>query len=92
MRRTFSGDPGLAALIADLRERYDDFVRLWDTATIVPHADARKTIDHPEVGPVELDCDVVSIHGADLRMVVFTADPASKAVAPRGARFAGDVG
>jgi MmyB-like transcription regulator ligand binding domain len=35
----------------------------------------RKTIDHPEVGRLTLDCDVLEVHGSDLRLVVYTAAP-----------------
>jgi len=36
-----------------------------------------KTIDHPEVGPITLDCDVLTVAGSDLRLVVYTAEPSS---------------
>ena len=41
------------------------------------HREDRKTIHHPEVGAVNLDCDVLTIHGSDLRLVVLTAEPGS---------------
>jgi len=31
------------------------------------------------VGSIELDCDVLSVHGSDLRIIVFTAPPRSSA-------------
>lgn len=40
------------------------------------HTD-RKTIAHPEAGPLTLDYDVFTVDGSDLRIIVFTADPAS---------------
>ena len=36
-----------------------------------------KTIDHPEVGPITLDCDVLTVAGSDLRLVVYTAELSS---------------
>jgi hypothetical protein len=36
-----------------------------------------KTIVHPAVGPITLDCDVLTVAGSDLRIVVYTADPSS---------------
>ena len=39
------------------------------------HGNARKTIDHPELGPIELDCDIVTVQGAELRLIIFTAEP-----------------
>lgn len=35
----------------------------------------RKTIAHPEVGLITLDCDVLTAAGSDLRIVVYTARP-----------------
>jgi len=37
-----------------------------------------KTIDHPQVGPVTLDCDVLTVLGADLRIIVYTAEPGTR--------------
>ncbi|MEP7026302.1 MAG: transcriptional regulator, partial [Actinomycetota bacterium] len=37
----------------------------------------RKQIDHPEVGLLTLDCDVLTVQGADLRVVTYTAEPGS---------------
>jgi transcriptional regulator with XRE-family HTH domain len=64
---------------ASLRRRSEEFARLWAGGAVGHHNTARKTIDHPHVGPIELDCDVLSAHGSDVRIVVFTADPGSEA-------------
>ncbi|MFE2990620.1 hypothetical protein [Streptomyces sp. NPDC059262] len=40
----------------------------WHIA-LPPHP----TIRHPEVGDIHLDCDVLIVPGADLRMVTYTA-------------------
>jgi hypothetical protein len=32
-----------------------------------------KTITHPEIGDVTLDCDVLTVRGVDLRIVTYTA-------------------
>jgi hypothetical protein len=39
----------------------------------------KKTVGPPHVGELELDCDVLSVHGADPRIVVYTAAPGSEA-------------
>lgn len=36
------------------------------------HASERKIIDHPVVGELTLDCDVLTVPGADLRLVTYT--------------------
>lgn len=77
----YPADRRLAAMISDLRRANADFARLWDGSAVAHHASGRKTVDHPQVGAIELDCDVLSVHGADLRIVVFTATPDSEAAA-----------
>jgi len=52
---------------------------LWDRPTVGHHGHERKTINHPQFGELELDCDVLSVHGMDLCIIVFTADPNSAA-------------
>ena len=65
-------------MVADLRESSDLFVELWDSGVAGHHEASRKTIDHPQVGPVTLDCDVLSVAGSDLRIMVYTAEPGTE--------------
>ena len=39
---------------------------------------ARKTIDHPQVGAITLDCDVLNIAGADLGIMIYSAEPGTE--------------
>jgi len=66
-------DPRLARLVADLRGTSATFAHHWDTGTAAQHTSERKKIRHPEVGELTLDCDVLVVPGADLRMVTYTA-------------------
>ncbi|EPJ42764.1 hypothetical protein STAFG_0172 [Streptomyces afghaniensis 772] len=36
-----------------------------------------KTVHHPEVGPLHLDCDILTESAGDLRIVILTAPPGS---------------
>ena len=38
----------------------------------------RKTIDHPQVGTLTLDCDVLTVQGSDLRIMIYTAEPGTE--------------
>ena len=69
-------DPVLRSLINDLN-RIEEFRTLWATAQVAENHSARKTIDHPEVGPLTLDCDVLTVAGSDLRVIAYTAAPGS---------------
>jgi transcriptional regulator with XRE-family HTH domain len=72
-------DRRLTDLIRTLRSQSPEFAQLWRRSTVAHHSSERKIIDHPAVGELELDCDVLSVHGAELRVIVFTAPPESEA-------------
>jgi transcriptional regulator with XRE-family HTH domain len=74
----YPADRRLHALIKELRERSDRFAELWDSGVVGVHEAARKTVEHPAVGPVTLDCDVLSVAGSDLRIMVYTAEPGTE--------------
>ncbi|AEK43688.1 XRE family transcriptional regulator [Amycolatopsis mediterranei S699] len=81
LRRTagrYPEDRDLRALITDLRRLSTRFAELWDSGAVGHHESARKTIDHPDVGTLTLDCDVLSVAGSDLRLMVYTAEPGSE--------------
>jgi transcriptional regulator with XRE-family HTH domain len=70
-------DRGLAQLIADLREASPRFRSLWEARRVGVYEQERKTIDHPELGMLRVDCDILTTHRDDLRVVVYTAAPGS---------------
>lgn len=74
----YPADRRLRGLVMELRENSERFAELWDSGVVGIHDAARKTIDHPVVGPVTLDCDVLSVAGSDLRIMVYTAEPGSE--------------
>jgi len=49
------------------------FARLWSTGTARTHVGDRKTVEHPRVGDIDLDLDVVMAAGTGLRIVTYTA-------------------
>lgn len=80
--RTASGrypaDRRLRRLITELRAGSDRFAALWDAGAVGRHEAARKTIDHPQAGPLTLDCDVLTVAGSDLRIMIYTAEPGTE--------------
>jgi hypothetical protein len=67
-------DAQLDRLVQELREVSDAFAYHWATQTAAAqHTTDRKAIRHPEIGDILLDCDVLIVPGADLRMVTYTA-------------------
>jgi transcriptional regulator with XRE-family HTH domain len=74
----YPADQRLRRLIADLRAHSDLFAELWESGRVGPHEGARKVIDHPDVGTLTLDCDVLTVKGGDLRIMVYTAEPGTE--------------
>jgi DNA-binding XRE family transcriptional regulator len=73
----YPADKPLRRLIADLRANSPRFAGLWDSGAVGRHEAARKTIDHPQVGALTLDCDILTVAGSDLRIMIYTAEPGS---------------
>lgn len=73
----YPADRSLRHLVEQLTARSPRFAALWDADLPDPVADSskRKTIDHPAVGPVALDCDTLVVATDDVRIMVYTADP-----------------
>ncbi|MFJ3224669.1 helix-turn-helix transcriptional regulator [Streptomyces sp. NPDC086783] len=71
----YPADPGLGRLVGELRSGSARFAELWDSGAVGHHRAARKTIDHPQTGALTLDCDVLTVAGSDLRIMVYTAEP-----------------
>jgi transcriptional regulator with XRE-family HTH domain len=73
----FPDDEPLNELIEDLRRASPRFAELWEERPVAQHGAARKTLRHPDVGTITLDCDVLTVGGSDLRLIVYTAPPGS---------------
>ncbi|MEU1711062.1 helix-turn-helix transcriptional regulator [Streptomyces sp. NPDC005706] len=68
----YPDDRALTDLVAELHSNSAEFTRLWDEGAVGPHVSARKTVVHPQVGEVTCDCDVLTVPGSDIRLVVYT--------------------
>lgn len=73
----YPDDPGLTALVDRLRAESPDFRRRWGQAHVARHRSSRKTVTSTPVGPIDVDCDVLTVPGGDLRVVVYTVAPGS---------------
>ncbi|TQS19034.1 helix-turn-helix transcriptional regulator [Microbispora hainanensis] len=74
----YPADQRLRRLVADLRANSGRFAELWDSGAVSRHEAGHKIIDHPEAGPLTLDCDVLTVTGSDLRIMVYTAEPGTE--------------
>ncbi|OJZ72635.1 transcriptional regulator [Mycobacterium paraffinicum] len=76
----YPADQRLKQLTRDLAAQSPRFVQLWESGAAAPHRDRsrRKTIDHPDVGHITLDCDVLIVAADDLRIMIYTAEPGTE--------------
>ncbi|TFC94095.1 MULTISPECIES: helix-turn-helix transcriptional regulator [Cryobacterium] len=70
-------DSRLARLVDDLRSSNSEFAALRTETAVSRHVAERKTIASALVGTITLDCDVLTVPGSDLRLVIYTAEPGS---------------
>ncbi|MFJ8632081.1 helix-turn-helix transcriptional regulator [Streptomyces sp. NPDC093568] len=71
----YPDDPELTGLVRELLDGSEEFARLWADHGVTSVPTLRKTFDHPLVGPVTVNCDVLDIADRDQRVVIYTATP-----------------
>ncbi len=74
----YPADQRLRQLVAELRATSQRFVELWDSGVVGRQQGGRKIIDHPQVGALTLDCDILTVVGSDLRIMIYTAAPGTE--------------
>ena len=75
----YPDDERLAALVADLRAEQRALRGALGARARSPSAPPRrKTIEHPEVGPITVDCDVLNVARSNLRLIVYSAAPGTR--------------
>lgn len=70
-------DPQLIALLAELRARSEEFRQIWQTRPVHAPGHRTKTVHHPQVGTLRLNCDVLLVPEDDQEVVLITADAGS---------------
>lgn len=68
-----------AAVAALLRQHSPEFVDLWDRHDVTGRPDESKTLVHPELGLIEVRCQILSTQDHGQSLLVFTATPGSEA-------------
>jgi transcriptional regulator with XRE-family HTH domain len=73
-------DQRLKQLIREITAQSPRFEKLWESSAPTPHQDfgRHKVIDHPDVGHITLDCDTLVVAANDLRIMIYTAEPATE--------------
>jgi transcriptional regulator with XRE-family HTH domain len=69
----------LRTLIAELLAGSADFAQLWNSQQLRIDHHASQVFQHPQVGPIELDFDILTVPDREQQVVIFTAEPDSEA-------------
>lgn len=75
----YPADRQLQRMIAELRAGSERFAELWDAGVVGRLEASRKTIEHPQVGLLTLDCDQLRVEQHDLHILVYSAEPGTEA-------------
>lgn len=71
----YPDDHAVQELVQRLRANSARFTALWTKFETLPLGRSRKTVVHAELGSITLDCDILTIEGPDLHIVLNWARP-----------------
>lgn len=69
----YPDDPELRSLIEELLAGSDRFRHIWEEGRSTLWRSMYKTINHPDLGPLVLDCDTLLLPDTDQSMIVYSA-------------------
>jgi transcriptional regulator with XRE-family HTH domain len=75
----YPDDHATRELIRELLNNSPEFAALWPDAEVSDLRRLAKTIAHPQLGPITLDCDILLVPERDQHVVLFTAEPGTPA-------------
>ncbi|WP_074850926.1 helix-turn-helix domain-containing protein [Gordonia westfalica] len=73
----YPSDPAVVGLIEDLRGGSAQFARLWDQHDVAAAPTLRKSLQHPVVGKITVDCDSLELAERDQHLVLYSAPAGS---------------
>jgi transcriptional regulator with XRE-family HTH domain len=71
----YPDDRGLRLLVRELRSSSDRFDRMWREGRSSAWRSHTKTVVHPELGALTLDCDTMLVPDDDQSVIVYSAAP-----------------
>jgi transcriptional regulator with XRE-family HTH domain len=71
----YPSDPGIHDLVTELLGTSSRFAAMWADHDVEVRRSAIKRINHPIVGPIEVNCQVLLIPESDQRLVLYVATP-----------------
>ncbi|CAN5439385.1 helix-turn-helix transcriptional regulator [soil metagenome] len=80
----YPDDPGLHRLLGELRNGSEEFRDLWEHVDPRPWRNHTKTLVHPSLGAITLECDTLHVPDSDQLLVVYSAEAGSPAAEALG--------
>jgi transcriptional regulator with XRE-family HTH domain len=77
----YPDDPGIHGLVAELQAASPRFAAMWADHDVAVRRQVHKTLRHPVVGAIEVDCQVLHVPDADQNLVTLLAEPGSPSAA-----------
>jgi transcriptional regulator with XRE-family HTH domain len=74
------GDAASRSLVARLRAASPEFAALWDRHEVAVRRSHPYRLVHPDLGRIDLDCEVLATPAADQRLRIFTPPPGGTSV------------
>ena len=68
----------MSAMVRQLCEKSAEFAALWKEHEVAVRMDDHKTLVHPDLGPIELDCQILFTESQAQALLVFTASPGTE--------------
>ena len=73
----YPGHPALRSLVTELLGTAPRFAAMWAEHDVEVRRAHRKRVEHPALGPLEFECQVLHISDTDQRIIVYCAEPDS---------------
>jgi transcriptional regulator with XRE-family HTH domain len=73
----YPDDPGLARLLEELHRGSAEFRALWPDTDAGSWRSHSKTVEHPTLGMLKLECDTLHVPDVDQKLIVYSAAPGS---------------
>ncbi|MFE6919459.1 helix-turn-helix transcriptional regulator [Nocardia sp. NPDC057663] len=75
VKATYPDDPDLMRLLTELRTGSPEFESHWQAGRSSVMHSLTKTIAHPDLGPLTLDCDAMHVPDTDQTVIIYSAPP-----------------
>jgi len=73
----YPDDSEVTGLVGELLSGSEEFARLWASHDVCARPTLCKAFQHPTVGPITVNCDILDITDRDQQVVIYTAEPGS---------------